>query len=189
MKYEVASLNTKKTLANSLKELMKKETFSKITITDIINDCGLNRKTFYYHFEDKYALLRWILENEAIEIVKEFNFSTDYKEAINFVLDYIDNNEYMISCVYDSIGRDELKRFFANDFNDITFKIITIGEKESNKKLDIKYKQFITELYTEALSGMIVNWIKDKNHLDRNTLIEYIVRTIKESILGIIKNY
>ena len=77
MKHEITSLNTKKTLAESLKKIMKHKSFSKITVSEIISDCGLNRKTFYYHFEDIYALLKWILESEAIEVVKHFNLIVD----------------------------------------------------------------------------------------------------------------
>ena len=48
----------KKTLAVSLKRFMEKKPLSKITVSEIIADCGVNRKTFYYHFEDIYALLK-----------------------------------------------------------------------------------------------------------------------------------
>ena len=34
---------------------MEKKPLSKITVSEIIADCGVNRKTFYYHFEDIYA--------------------------------------------------------------------------------------------------------------------------------------
>lgn len=86
---------------------MRKKTFSKITISEIISDCGVNRKTFYYHFEDIYALLKWMLEAEAIEVVKHFNLIVDYEEAILFIMVYIEENDYIISCAYDSIGRDK----------------------------------------------------------------------------------
>ena len=38
--------------------------------SEIIVDCGVNRKTFYYHFEDIYAPLKWMLEEEAGNVVK-----------------------------------------------------------------------------------------------------------------------
>ena len=66
MKHEITTLNTKKMLAASLKKHMGKKPLSKITISEIIADCGVNRKTFYYHFEDIYTLLKWMLEQEAI---------------------------------------------------------------------------------------------------------------------------
>ena len=116
MKHEVTTYNTKKMLAQSLKKAMSAKPFSRITVTEIIKDSGVNRKTFYYHFEDIFALLKWTFEEEAIEVVKGFDLLIDYEEAIRFVMKYVDENEYIISCAHDSIGRDEMKRFFYADF-------------------------------------------------------------------------
>ena len=52
MRHEVTTYNTRKSLAESLKKAMRTKAFSKITVSEIIGDCGVNRKTFYYHFED-----------------------------------------------------------------------------------------------------------------------------------------
>ena len=59
---------TKNALAASLKKLLSKKELSKITITNITEECGVNRQTFYYHFKDIYDLLEWIFTNESIEI-------------------------------------------------------------------------------------------------------------------------
>ena len=58
MKHAESSLKTKKALASSLKKVMAKKPLRKITVTEIVNDCNVNRKTFYYHFEDIFALLK-----------------------------------------------------------------------------------------------------------------------------------
>ena len=97
MTHEETTLNTKKKLATSLKKFMTIKSLNKISVTDIIKDCNLNRKTFYYHFENIYDLLKWILEEEAIEVVKKFNMMIDYEEAILFVIDYIEKNSQHIS--------------------------------------------------------------------------------------------
>lgn len=55
---------TKRAVAVSLKQRMEHTPLEKITITDICDDCGLNRKSFYYHFQDKYQLIIWIFEEE-----------------------------------------------------------------------------------------------------------------------------
>lgn len=52
---------TKKALAMAMKELMEQIPFSKISVSDICEKCGMNRKSFYYHFKDKYDLVNWIL--------------------------------------------------------------------------------------------------------------------------------
>ena len=51
---------TKRALAASLKRLLAEKPLSKITISDITDDCGINRMTFYYHFQDIYDLIEWI---------------------------------------------------------------------------------------------------------------------------------
>ena len=51
------SLITKRAIAAGIKELTKKKSFDKITVSDISEICGLNRQTFYYHFQDKYELV------------------------------------------------------------------------------------------------------------------------------------
>ena len=79
MRYEDISHQTKLMLADSLKKAMKSKPVSKVTISEIIADCSVNRKTFYYHFEDIYALLKWILEEEAVEVVKNLDMVVDYE--------------------------------------------------------------------------------------------------------------
>lgn len=54
---------TKNALAASMKRLMQQRPFEKISVSDICADCGINRKSFYYHFRDKYDLVNWIFYN------------------------------------------------------------------------------------------------------------------------------
>lgn len=187
MKHEVTSLATKKTLAESLKKIMKKKSFSKITVSEIISDCGFNRKTFYYHFDDTYQLLKWIFESEGIEVVKHFNLIVDYEEAIAFIMNYIEANDYIINCAYDSIGRDEMKRFFYADFIELITSIIDSAEKETGHFLSEDYKKFICSFYTEALAGMLIDWVKNHKTRNREQVIEYLVKTMKTSLMGILE--
>lgn len=59
------SQTTKRALAASLKKLLSDKPLDKITVTDIAEDCGVNRQTFYYHFQDIYDLVEWIYTSEA----------------------------------------------------------------------------------------------------------------------------
>ena len=57
---------TKYALAVSLRQLMDTTPFEKISIQDICAACGMSRKSFYYHFPDKYALVNWIFDTEFL---------------------------------------------------------------------------------------------------------------------------
>ena len=182
MKNEDISLMTKKALAASLKNAMRKKAFSKITVKEIIADCGVNRNTFYYHFTDIYDLLHWMLEEEAIDVVKNFDLLVDYEEAIRFVMNYVDENDYIISCAYDSIGRDEMKRFFCKDFIDITSSVIRHAAEKTGCQMDPEFQQFAAEFYTEALAGTLVNWVKNRHEKDREKTIHYLTFIIETAI-------
>ena len=186
MKHSVTSRNTKKIMAASLKKALQSKPLSKITVSEIIADCGVNRKTFYYHFEDIYALLKWMLEEDAIDVVKHFDLLVDYEKAINFVMDYVEENDHIINCVYDSIGRDELKRFFSTDLHDIIVSIIEAAENKTGKKLHAEYKEFLTEFYMDALAGMLLDWIRDREKKGRQAVVKYTIKTIQDSLTGIL---
>ena len=47
MKYEITSLNTKKLFAEALKKIILQKSFSKVTVSELIRECGVNRKPFY----------------------------------------------------------------------------------------------------------------------------------------------
>jgi len=178
MKHEVTTYNTKKMLAEALKKAMKTKSFSKITVSEIIKESGVNRKTFYYHFEDIFSLLKWMYEEEAIEVVKHFDLLIDYEEAIRFVMNYVDENEYIISCAYDSIGRDEMKRFFYADFMGIVTSVIDAAEIKYNRKTDPEFKEYVAKFYTEALAGMLIDWVKEKDKQDREKVVGYLTTII-----------
>ena len=59
---------TKRALAAAMKELMEQMPFSKISVSDIAEQCGMNRKNFYYHFKDKYDLVNWIFDMEYLQL-------------------------------------------------------------------------------------------------------------------------
>ena len=186
MQYEVTSYNTKKMLADSLKRIMRKKKFSKVTISEIVEDCGVNRKTFYYHFTDVYDLLKWIFENEAVDVLKHYNLTRDYEETILFVMDYVEKNDYVINCAYDSLGRDEMKRFLYADFIEVVSRIIHTAEEGCSVYLDADYRTFLCEFYTEALAGILIDWIKHRAERNRQQVVQYLSETLKKSLQGIL---
>lgn len=64
---------TKKALAQAMKKLMREKPFEKISVSDICHECGINRKSFYYHFRDKYDLVNWIF---YVGFVSEMNLNS-----------------------------------------------------------------------------------------------------------------
>ena len=68
---------TKRALAAAMKELMEQMPFSKISVSDIAEQCGMNRKSFYYHFKDKYDLVNWIFDMEYLAVFQPAGLCRD----------------------------------------------------------------------------------------------------------------
>ena len=84
MKHEINSQNTKKMLADMLISLLQTKPISKITVSEIVNLCDINRKTFYYHFQDVYDLLEWHLDCEFQKVIANLNPLDDFIGASGF---------------------------------------------------------------------------------------------------------
>lgn len=182
MKHEMTTLNTKRALAASLKKLLGQKACSKITVSEIVRDCGVNRKTFYYHFEDIYALLKWMLEEEAVDVVKGFDLLVDYEEAFNFVIDYVDTNKHMINCIYDSFGRDGMKQFLYDDFIGVAGTIVDSVEQMEQLHLPEDFKLFVSQFYAEAVAGILVDWFQDRMKRSREEVLQNLILVFRSSI-------
>ena len=94
---------TKKALAASLKKLLSKKELAKITISNITDDCGVNRQTFYYHFKDVYDLLEWIYLNEVIQSMNGKDTYDNWQQVFLSIFEYILANKEFV--------KEKLKNF------------------------------------------------------------------------------
>lgn len=180
MRSEVNSYNTKMLLANTLKDLLEKKSFSKVTVTEIITLSKVNRNTFYYHFEDIYDLLRWLLEQEAINIVKDYDSKDEIDMAINFTLSYIEKNRSFLKNILFSVGEKDLRRFFSKDFREIIGNFIKIDEEELGIKIDDQYRNVLTMYLTEAIAGLLIESLNKRYEISNAKITSYI-KTISTS--------
>jgi len=75
---------TKLLIAYFLKSLASFMSMGKINITDICNQAGVNRRTFYYHFIDKQELICWIFDYDFSKLKDARENNT----LLNVVVEY-----------------------------------------------------------------------------------------------------
>lgn len=149
---------TKQALIASFKKLLETEPFDKITISDITNDCGLSRQTFYYHFRDIFDMIRWIYNSESLnEIGGRGGYGT-WQDKIRELFDYTLNNKSLILGTFNSRCRNDLVGYYM----DVSIrKISDIVEMKSDGDIAEKDKKFIASVYAYAFVGIMVDWISD----------------------------
>ncbi|WP_296255898.1 TetR/AcrR family transcriptional regulator C-terminal domain-containing protein [uncultured Ezakiella sp.] len=193
MRNEEISYNTKKALSLTLKELMKKKDLNKITISEITRISNYNRKTFYYHFEGIDDLLLWTLEDEAMLKLRDLDKDNDYKEAIIFAMDYIESNQTVLNCAFNSVGRESLRKLFLKDFYQISEGILNKFLAEPKVEVDDIFKDFLCKMISGATATMIIDYFNKKqdyyNTADKDMVADYIMLIAASSLKASIEEY
>ena len=148
---------TKKAFATSLKKLLSQKPLDKIKITDITEDCEVNRQTFYYHFKDIYDLLEWVYTNEATRALGDKKTYDTWQEGFYEIFEYILENKTFVLNTYNSVSREYLERYLYN----FDFKKSKIIKNEYQMKRDYKHLFFIQNRYQtekQYLSNLFDNY-------------------------------
>lgn len=181
MPYAVTSQNTKTMFAESLKKLLAQKPFLQITVTEIIADCGVNRKTFYYHFENTKRLLQWMLRKEVFSVVEAWDLMNDYRGAIVFVKDYLHQNRRLVQHVINSMEREELRLTFYDDFFRVIHAAIVQSEQILSVTISDDFEHFLTDTYGKIVGGLVIDWIYDRSG-DEKKLVEYTCAIFNEML-------
>lgn len=127
-----------------------------ITVKEIVEDCEVNRQTFYYHFQDIYDLLHWFLEHETEEAIQG---CASWQEALMAAFHYIQDNHAIIYHIYRSGGREHLD---CQLFTLSRALVVHLLEDASDGlQLSPKDQEFLTDFYMYALAGMMLGWMAD----------------------------
>jgi len=151
--------NTKQILAEALIMLCEKKSFSKITIQEITNEVGVNRQLFYYHFVDKYDLLRWIYANDALIYLASTEITRDnWEEQTLKMLKAIKEKHvfyYNTVCSEPDVLREGL--------SEITNSLLIhlFEQMDQEKQLRSKDKTFYARFFSYGCSGVLINWIDE----------------------------
>ena len=187
MKHADISLKTKRTLAGSLKKLMEQKSLSRITISELCRDCGLNRKTFYYHFDDIQSLLKWMLEQEAENVIKKQDLLTDYQALLSLVIDYVDDNNDILNRMYDTTKQNSITNFFFPELRKAVKDMIEDLEKKTGCAVDEEFREFLGSFYTTSLSSLLIDRLQETCAYTKEELMDYINFTLRSSLPAILK--
>ena len=150
-----ASERTKRNLAAALKEKMAKKPLEQITIQEIAAQCGMQRRAFYYHFEDIYALVKWMFQEEALTLLKQREGALLWQEGLLQLFLYLQENRAVCLCALRSRGSDSLRRFFGDNLEAIFCRAM----ENTAARFGIALDREGVPLYVSALGGIVEAWL------------------------------
>lgn len=179
--------STKKALAAALKKMMEVKPIDKVTIKDLVEQCGVNRQTFYYHFDDVYDLMEWIFEEDANSALPQKIIYENWCEDVVKWFEYLKNNSSFVLNVYNSNSRLYMLRYIRGRLEQCIRGFADIVSEGMN--IDRQDYEFIVALYTECVVGAISRWLDYGMELPKEIDPKKLLRAMENNIENLIQQF
>lgn len=171
-KAESKYFNTAIRFDKALLSLLEKKPFEYITVSEICVEAGVNRSTFYLHYENTCDLLNETTKYVMDDFVSCFsletqNIVTKFTECelqdLNFInnlylhpyLTYIKENQRIFSAVLSHPSTFEFESIFQRLFDNIFDPILDRFHYPNEER------KYVMLFYLNGLTAIIAEWLKD----------------------------
>ena len=193
MKEKKMDLRTRQTysfLTTALFELLKTQSFSEISVTDICEKAMVHRTTFYKHFEDKEHLLRTVIlefQKKFDEYCNQHLSSSDepktfYLLLFKRVLEYIAENKILMSKTIFDKGNNYVEEVFKASITEYLKNHFKLNEKKNNVKFKIS-PALLAEYYTSASIAMANWWLENDMSVSIDDMVKYLDTIVSGNIV------
>ena len=148
---------TKEAIKASFMKLLNEQPLNKISVRSISEDCGINRNSFYYHFENIPDLIESIITDRVDFLVKKYPTINSIDECFNVAFERLLENKKAVLHIYNSVNRDIYERYTLKICEYVVSSYVTTvfttsDISENDRKILIKF--FKCQLF-----GMCIEWI------------------------------
>ena len=176
----VISKMTKELFANALKKYIKIKPINKITIQELSDETGLNRRTFYRHFKDIYDLLDWSYQTEIEDNISKYIDFSHWTDGLSELFYYFYNNKELAFSIIKFSDRQFLESFLYNAILKMVVPVIT--QEGISFQLSENKKEFLCNFYAISFTGILTQWIEHGMKDSPDYIIENISLILKGSI-------
>lgn len=150
---------TEQAIKASLLKLLEERPLSRITVKDIVEDCGINRNSFYYHFADIPTLLEQIITDEAEKIIAEHPAVETLEQCMEAAISFALNYKRAVLHIYNSTNRD----FYEQSLMRICGHVVTdyFDLLAQDISVDPKDREVLIRFYKCECFGQIIDWMNN----------------------------
>lgn len=150
---------TKAAIKKAFIGLLEERPLGKITVRDITDACGINRNSFYYHYQDIPTLLSEIISEDADRIIAQYPTVDTIETCIDAAVSYALGFKRAVKHIFDSVNRDILELYLmrVSEYVVTTY-IKTVTKNTEMSELD---KATVIRYYKCLVFGFVVDWMND----------------------------
>ncbi len=147
---------TRKAIKSSFMKLLNEQPLSKISVKSIVEECGINRNSFYYHFSDIPALIEEIVKENFDALINKYPSITSIEACLNEAFRYILENKRAILHIYKSVNREV---FEAHLMRFCEYIVTTYLETVFNASVGEADQKMIVRFLKCELFGIYIDWL------------------------------
>jgi len=183
-KEDARVVRTKSKLLETFKSLLCERSFEKISVQEICEAAGVKRATFYKHFEDKYAFLKYFVgslrDSFDTRITKEIKpdaTSAYYVEYIGAIVNFLAENEKMVKNALESeVFFSLLEVIKEKNYEDTCERL---SKSVADGMVLSSSVEITASMMTGAVANAIILWFKSGKKMSVNTLIKEVSGVIE----------
>ena len=177
---------TKRALALALKELIKTHPIEKISVGNICDVCGMNRKSFYYHFQDVYDLIDWICQEEGGRALQGRKDYATWQEGFTALCRAVIENRSFIQGVYHSVQREQIEAYLYRVIYGLLIDVVE--ELAAPYSISREDREYITHFYKYAFVGVMLDWVRRGMREPPEAVVGRVSRMTRGQLLSAIQN-
>lgn len=144
-------------IMESVLMLLETRPLNKITVKDIVDECGINRNTFYYHFEDISSLIEAIIIDEVDRVMNQYRDISSMEECIEMAMRMGADHRNAIYHIYNSSNRDFLERRLMEICRHAATQFVE--KTAGDKAIRPEDRDIIIQSYKCELFGLVIDWL------------------------------
>ena len=155
---------TRKSIMESFLKLLDERPLNKIFIKDIVEDCGINRNTFYYHFADLPDLVEAVMKDEVDRIIEECADVETLEQCLDVAVQMTTSHRRAVYHLYSSANRDIVERYLLDICGYVAQNFV--DTLAAGKELQPDDRAGIIQFYKCECFGQIIDWLNHGMNTD-----------------------
>lgn len=156
---------TKNVLASALKKLMKEKGFEKISVSEICEECGMNRKSFYYHFKDKYDLANWIFYEDFLKHLQAASYADGWEAMQDLCENFYADRDFYLEALKIG-GQNSFRGYVTETIRPLVIYFTQDIFDEGSEK------EFFDTYFADAILNTITHWLQDDTKLSPEDFVK-----------------
>ena len=170
-------------LAEAMKTCMRTMPVEKITVKEIVQECGTTRQTFYRYFLDKYDLINWYFDKILLESFEHMGEGTTVYEGLCKKFQYIEEEKLFFKAAF---RNDQQNCLREHDFQ-LILAFYTRQIEEKTKEPISENLRFLLEMYCQGSIYMTVQWVLGERKSTPQEMAKALVSAIPSELYDVMK--